>query len=82
MTIKEINDFLKKWNLILDNSVHSITGTYYIRDIDFKKCSDLSSYIERESTSIGVIESDVIPFNNIDDIKNELTSIFNDLGDQ
>ena len=82
MTIKKINDFLKKWNLILDDSVHSITGTYYIRDIDFKKCSDLNNYIERENTSIGVIESDVIPFNNIDDIRTELTSIFNDWADQ
>mgnify|MGYP003662649288 FL=1 len=74
MDIIAVNNFLKSWNLILDDSVHNVTGTYYLRDIDFKKCSDLNNFIEREATSIGVIESDIIPFNNIDDIKSELTS--------
>lgn len=58
MDIKTINNYLNKYNLILDDSVHNETGTYYLRDIDFKPMNELKNRIEYEKYSITFIEAD------------------------
>jgi hypothetical protein len=67
MNIKEINKYLNKYHLILDDSVHNKTGTYYLRDIDFKSMNQLRNRIEYERYSITFIEADNL--NHIKSIK-------------
>ena len=72
MTINHINDYLKRHHLILDDSVHNVTGTYYLRDIDFKPCSELQDSWDREKYSLCFYEDEGLPFDTFDEIWDEI----------
>lgn len=72
MNIEEVNNYLKKHHLVLDDSVHNVTGTYYLRDIDHKSCDQLKNSIDREKHSLCFYEDDGIPFDTFDEIWDEV----------
>ncbi len=72
MNINHVNDYLKRHHLVLDDSVHNVTGTYYLRDIDYKSCDQLRNSVDREKHSLCFYEDDGIPFDTFDEIYDEV----------